>query len=98
MANVLLLLLALLPPAADLIEVEDVEYHDAILRVHAHTCGLEAACPRCGTRSARVHSRYTRTLADLPCCGVPIPSTLAVPRFFWAAAPCPQRSFAQPRP
>src|SRR5258708_2023929 len=98
MANVLLLLLALLSPAADLIEVEDVEYHDAILRVHAHTCGLEAACPRCGTRSARVHSRYTRTLADLPCCGVPIALTLVVRRFFCDAAACPQRTFAERLP
>jgi len=26
----------------------------------------DAPCPRCGQRSQRVHSRYTRTLADLP--------------------------------
>ena len=25
-----------------------------------------AVCPRCQTASARIHSRYTRTLHDLP--------------------------------
>lgn len=26
----------------------------------------DAPCPRCGQHSDRIHSRYTRTLADLP--------------------------------
>ena len=27
-----------------------------------------AGCPACVTLSTRVHSRYRRTLTDLPCC------------------------------
>jgi predicted RNA-binding Zn-ribbon protein involved in translation (DUF1610 family) len=34
--------------------------------VSARSKASEHACPRCGTLSSRVHSRYVRTAADLP--------------------------------
>jgi transposase len=36
------------------------------------TTPTDAACPLCGTASSRVHSRYVRTLADLPWHGVAV--------------------------
>ena len=39
-----------------------------------------AACPRCGTPSDRIHSRYRRTVADLPCRGRPVALRLVVRR------------------
>jgi transposase len=98
MPNLLIPLLVLLSPAAELIEVETVSRSDDILHVVAHTISPVAACPRCGTTSERVHSRYTRTLADLPCCGVPIRLTLHLRRFFCDAPVCPQRTFAERLP
>jgi transposase len=98
MPNLWILLLTLLSPAADLIEVETASLAGGILHVAAHTVATTAICPRCGTLSRRVHSHYTRTLADLPCGGVPIRITLQVRRFFCDVPTCSQRTFAERLP
>ena len=41
----------------------------------ARTTAPTAACPACGQVSSRVHSRYTRTLTDLPWHGRPVRRT-----------------------
>jgi hypothetical protein len=46
--------------------VEHVSAADPLLLIDACTSAPEAACPDCHTLSARVHSRYTRHLRDLP--------------------------------
>ena len=55
----------------------------------------EAACPACGRPSHRVHSRYTRTLADLPWAGMPVRLRLRVRRFFCDTPHCSQRTFSE---
>jgi transposase len=40
-----------------------------------------AACPRCGTPSDRLHARYRRTVADLPCQGRAVALRLLVRKF-----------------
>ncbi len=57
-----------------------------------------ARCPRCGRRSAQVHSRYERTLADLPIAGVPVLLQVRVRRFRCRQRRCPQRIFAERLP
>ena len=52
-------------------------------------------CPDCGQPSRRVHSRYTRTLADLPWMGTPVQMRLRVRRFFCDTPTCPRRIFAE---
>nr|WP_255357202.1 ISL3 family transposase [Sciscionella sp. SE31] len=54
-----------------------------------------ARCPRCGTVSSRVHSRYQRTLADAAIAGRPTTLVLRVRRFFCDANGCPARTFAE---
>lgn len=54
-----------------------------------------ATCPLCGRSSARVHSRYTRTLSDLPWHGTAVRLALRVRRLFCDAASCPRRIFAE---
>ena len=44
-------------------------------------------CPVCGISSSRIHSRYVRTLADLPWQGVPVGLKLHVRRFFGDETP-----------
>ncbi len=56
------------------------------------------ACPACGSSSQRVHSRYRRTLADLPWQGLTVQLELAVRRFFCESAACPRRTFAEQFP
>jgi transposase len=57
-----------------------------------------AACPYCGTPSDRVHSRYRRTAADLPCHGRPLTLRLVVRRFRCIDPGCPQAIFCERLP
>lgn len=53
------------------------------------------ACPGCGTRSERVHSRYRRRLADLPIAGRPVRLMVFARRFYCNAVLCGRRVFAE---
>lgn len=52
-------------------------------------------CPSCGTGSARIHSRYIRTVSDLPCCGRRVELRITARRFICAATHCRQVIFAE---
>jgi transposase len=52
-----------------------------------------AVCPRCGTASDRIHSRYRRTVADLPAQGRLVALRLVVRRFRCGCPDCPRRIF-----
>jgi transposase len=52
----------------------------------------------CAKQSLRVHSRYTRTLADLPWQGIPVTIRLRVRRFFCEEANCHRAIFAERLP
>ena len=60
------------------------------------TVSRSACCPHCCRVSRRVHSRYQRTLADLPCGGETISVRVLVRRFFCANPLCQRRTFAEP--
>ncbi len=57
-----------------------------------------AACPCCGQLSERVHSRYVRTLADLPWQGWEVELHWHCRRFFCTNANCRQRIFTERLP
>ena len=61
----------------------------------ARTTSAEVRCPICGTLSRRVHSRYVRTLADLPWQGIPVRVRLYVRRFFCDELSCQRAIFAE---
>ncbi len=52
-------------------------------------------CPVCGEPSERVHSRYERTLAELPWARLAIHLQVRVRRFFCDNATCPRAIFAE---
>src|SRR3954471_3587187 len=54
-----------------------------------------AACPGCEASSSHVHSRYERTLGDLPCQGQPVTLRVEVRRFRCPTPLCPRRTFAE---
>ena len=58
----------------------------------------EAVCPLCGQASRRVHSHYTRTLADLPCTGKALRLLVLVRRFFCENQECIRKIFAERLP
>jgi transposase len=68
------------------------------LTVHLATTAPTATCPRCGSGSRRVHSRYTRRLDDLPCLGRCVRLQVAVRRFVCPQSDCPRRIFAERLP
>lgn len=53
------------------------------------------SCPACGSLATRVHSRYCRTLADLPWQGQAVTLALEARCFFCEAATCARRIFAE---
>ena len=57
-----------------------------------------ARCPLCHRRSQRVHSRYERTLTDLPWGASAITIRLRVRRLFCDAPDCTRRIFAERLP
>ncbi len=52
-------------------------------------------CPACGSLSQRVHSRYVRTLDDLPWHGVRVRIEAHARRFFCDTPGCPRRIFTE---
>ena len=71
----------LLPHLAGAI-VEGVAAAAGLLLVTARARAGTAACPKCGSESGRVHSRYSRTLADAAIGGRRVEIRLTVRRFF----------------
>ena len=55
-----------------------------------------ASCPACGGESWRVHSRYTRLLADEPAFGRRVRLRMALRRFLCPESGCPRRIFVEP--
>lgn len=54
-----------------------------------------AACPDCAAPSWRVHSRYHRSLGDLPCQGHPVTLRVQARRFRCLNPACPRQTFAE---
>jgi transposase len=67
-----------------------------LVELRATTAG--AHCPACGHAAARVHSRYRRTLADLPCQGVPVRLHVGVRRFRCDRTDCDRAIFTERLP
>ena len=59
---------------------------------------ITACCPLCGRRSKRIHSRYERTLADLPWGAYAVTIRLRVRRLFCRNARCERRIFTERLP
>ncbi len=82
-------------PAPKLLNLIGVRADENAVTLIARASPRAARCPVCGKRSARVHSRYTRTLADLPWQGIPVTVRLHVRRFFCDEGTCDRAIFAE---
>ncbi len=85
-------------PAPKLLNLIGVRADANSITLSAKTSARTARCPICGKLSGRIHSRYTRTLADLPWQGVPVTVHLRVRRFFCDQKACNRAIFAEPLP
>jgi transposase len=75
--------------------VEKAELAGTLLCIRARARAGDAACPRCGRSSGRVHSQYERRLADAAIGGRRVVIRLRVRRFFCAWPDCPAATFAE---
>lgn len=66
------------------------------LRLDLTVIAAGANCPLCGQLSNRVHSRYRRTLADLPWSEMAVRLELQARKFFCGNARCRRRIFVEP--
>jgi len=82
----------------DTIRLETLQVAAAGISVTMTTSTATALCPDCGTLATRVHSRYDRTLADLPWAETPVRICLTVQRFFCDQVSCRRATFSERLP
>jgi transposase len=84
----------LLPDTPDL-QLDEVQLADQMILVTIRATHPTALCPLCGQSSRRIHSRYTRTVADLPWAAHVVQLQLHVRRFFCTNPVCPRKTFSE---
>ncbi len=63
------------------------------------SCPLKSACcPLCQQASERIHGRYGRTVADVPCGGRRVTLALTVRKFVCCTKTCPRQIFTERLP
>ncbi|WP_074797649.1 transposase family protein [Devosia psychrophila] len=75
--------------------VASITETEAEIVVLARAAEPEGLCPLCGIRSRRIHSRYLRTVSDLPCAGRRVKLRLMAQRFVCNAPFCRRKIFAE---
>jgi transposase len=85
-------------PAPKLLNLTGVRATEYAITLVARTSSWVALCPVCSKEATRVHSRYTRTLADLPWQEIPVTLRLHVRRFFCDEEACNRTIFAERLP
>ncbi len=82
-------------PLPSALSIDVVEQHAQTLIVHLHATSPTALCPTCGTPGSCIHSRYSRTVADVACGGQRVTLKLLVRKWFCPLASCSQRIFTE---
>jgi len=80
------------------VRVECITTGEKTIIVRITTIQRHANCPRCGHPSTRNHSRYVRTVADLPWLGMAVRLELHTRRFFCTQPACMQKIFCERLP
>ena len=88
------LVCAWIPHCAGL-QIDEVAVTEDGVDVLATTVHARAPCPRCATPSSTVHSRYTRTIADLPWGAARVVLHLSPRRFRCRNPICRRRIFCE---
>jgi transposase len=83
---------SLVPPGF-VVESAADDQDGVLLRVRS--ARASTSCPKCGTESARIHSRYFRRLADLPMAGLRVRLVLLARRFRCGEVACVREIFAE---
>lgn len=87
-----------LVPGIPGVQLANVTSTDHLVSITLVTTQGALPCPLCGQLTKRVHSRYTRTLSDLPLAGRVVRLALHVRKFFCSASACSRRIFTERLP
>ena len=85
----------LLPKGLDL---EGLSVGSGRVSISVSSGATGCLCPVCGRGSSRVHSRYSRTVSDLPWHGISVELEVRARRFFCDEASCERRIFCERLP
>jgi transposase len=85
----------LLPDLATL-TLDSIRMDGGVILFAVRTTSARAACPLCAGAADRIHSRYQRTLLDLPWQGNTVRLELTCRKFFCDNPDCTRRVFAEP--
>lgn len=85
-------------PDPDCLHLKLLDASDTAITAVVTTCSPEAECPLCHRGSERIHSRYMRTVADLPWMGCAVHLELHVRRFFCFNPECARQIFTERLP
>ncbi len=89
---------ATLLPTGEGFAIEKITSQAQAMLIHVKTTASEARCPGCGHLSQQIHSRYQRTLADLPWNRVAVRLRVQARKFVCERTDCPHRIFTEPLP
>ena len=82
----------ILPPG---FRVESAVDDGAVTIITVRHTGKSSSCPGCAADAERVHSRYSRRLADLPLGGRQVRLIVVARRFRCDAPSCPRAIFTE---
>ena len=80
-------------PLPEGMSIDHVQQSDSQLTLVVSSTSASAPCPGCGRFSEHVHSRYQRTVKDLPCGGRCVLLRLCVRKFFCLTFTCQGKVF-----
>jgi len=85
-------------PSPSTFRLDDISVQEKTVVFRVSSTQFQAVCPRCGQVSRKIHSRYQRTLADLPMSGLAVRLVCQVKKFFCRHSECSRRIFVERLP
>lgn len=77
------------------LQLESLGIESQRVSIRVSSGSRSCTCPSCGCSSSRAHSRYLRTVSDLPWHGISVTLEVHARRFFCDEALCEQRIFCE---
>ncbi len=82
-------------PSPSILKIDGISAQQKTVMLRVSSTQLQAICPGCRQISNKVHSRYQRTLADLPMSGLAVRLVCQVKKFFCQNRECSRRIFVE---
>jgi transposase len=80
------------------LELESLSVETGHVSIRVGSGATRCICPVCGRGSSRVHSRYLRTVSDLPWHGICVTFKIRARRFFCGETSCERKIFCERLP